>query len=137
MIGERLADLVAIADDDTVDAGLVLAECARQLRALAGKPDPVAALSRDRPSDHSPRKPPLAGTREICADHRMRGANARTARLCRRGIFNPIADVERRDAAHTRKGRNGLTQLEQLTASFRVSTGSGLSRIKGLGWAEG
>jgi hypothetical protein len=30
-----------------------------------------------------------------------------------------------------------LTQLEQLTASFRVSTGSGLSRIKGLGWAEG
>jgi hypothetical protein len=24
-----------------------------------------------------------------------------------------------------------------LTASFRVSTGSGLSRIKGLGWAEG
>ena len=81
MIGERLADLVAVADDDTlVDAGLVLAECARQLRALAGKPDPVAALSRDRPSDHSPRKPPLAGTREICADHRMRGANARTAR---------------------------------------------------------
>jgi hypothetical protein len=74
VIGERLADLVAIADDDTlVDAGLVLAECARQLRALAGKPDPVAALSRDRPSGHSPRKPPLAGTREICADHRMRG----------------------------------------------------------------
>jgi hypothetical protein len=31
----------------------------------------------------------------------------------------------------------GLAQLEQLTASFRVSTGSGLSRIKGLGWAEG
>jgi len=30
-----------------------------------------------------------------------------------------------------------LAQLEQLTASFRVSTGSGLSRIKGLGWAEG
>jgi hypothetical protein len=43
---ERLADLVAVADDDTlVDAGLALAECARQLRALAGKPDPVAALS--------------------------------------------------------------------------------------------
>jgi hypothetical protein len=32
---------------------------------------------------------------------------------------------------------SALTQLEQLTASFRVSTGSGLSRIKGLGWAEG
>jgi hypothetical protein len=31
----------------------------------------------------------------------------------------------------------GLAQLEQLMASFRVSTGSGLSRIKGLGWAEG
>jgi hypothetical protein len=34
-------------------------------------------------------------------------------------------------------GHTYLAQLEQLTASFRVSTGSGLSRIKGLGWAEG
>jgi len=34
-------------------------------------------------------------------------------------------------------GKEELAQLEQLTASFRVSTGSGLSRIKGLGWAEG
>jgi hypothetical protein len=46
VIGERLADLVAVAEDDIlVDAGLVLAECARQLRALAGNPDLVAALS--------------------------------------------------------------------------------------------
>jgi NADPH:quinone reductase len=30
-----------------------------------------------------------------------------------------------------------LAQLEQLAVGFRVSTGSGLSRIKGLGWAKG
>jgi hypothetical protein len=30
-----------------------------------------------------------------------------------------------------------LTELEQLAVGFRVSTGSGLSRIKGLAWAKG
>jgi len=37
----------------------------------------------------------------------------------------------------TQAGADLLAQLERLTGSFRVSTGSGLSRIKGLGWAEG
>jgi len=30
-----------------------------------------------------------------------------------------------------------LTELEQVEVSFPVSTGSGASRIKGLGWANG
>jgi hypothetical protein len=30
-----------------------------------------------------------------------------------------------------------LTELEQLAVGFPVSTGSGLSQIKGLGWAKG
>src|SRR6516164_7570591 len=31
----------------------------------------------------------------------------------------------------------GLAELERLAVGFGVSTGSGLSRIKGLGWAKG
>ena len=30
----------------------------------------------------------------------------------------------------------GLTELEQVEVSFPVFTGSGVSRIKGLGWAN-
>jgi len=37
-----------------------------------------------------------------------------------------------RDVLH-----RGLTELERLAVGFGVSTGSGLSRIKGLGWAKG
>jgi len=46
-------------------------------------------------------------------------------------------DARRRIASRMEALGKALAQLEQLTASFRVSTGSGLSRIKGLGWAEG
>jgi len=44
-----------------------------------------------------------------------------------------IAETQARIARHHEQ----LTELEQVEVSFPVSTGNGVSRIKGLGWANG